>query len=88
MIVTMVYFVFDAFLFEWILKCLVFLSCIKPRVKEFAHNQGTFTEEIKKIELDGLSTYNLLKNEDYKGVYLAYADFTSKLATESPVTEL
>jgi hypothetical protein len=73
------YFIWDAFFVDITYKCLVCMKCLKPRVKEFAQNQGTFTNEIKKIELDGLSTYNLLKNEDYKSVYLAYADFTSEL---------
>jgi|ETNmetMinimDraft_14_1059893.scaffolds.fasta_scaffold98160_1 hypothetical protein len=73
------YFIWDAFFVELTHKCLVCIKCIKPRVKEFAQNQGTFTDEIDKIELSGLSSYNLMKNEDYKNVYLAYADFTMEL---------
>ena len=47
--------------------------------KEFAKNQGTFTEEIKRIEYGGLSTYDLCANDKYNGVYLSYADFTFNL---------
>jgi hypothetical protein len=53
--------------------------CHSNKVKAFAKNQGTFTQELKMIEHGGLSTYDLLANDNYKGVYLAYADFTFNL---------
>jgi len=42
------------------------MCCKKKREAEFAEGQGTYRDEIKKIEMGGLSSYNMLKNEKYK----------------------
>jgi len=42
----------------------------------FGKGQGTFSEERDKIEVDGLSSYRLTANEEYRKGYLAYGKFT------------
>jgi len=64
------------------LRLLASCCCRKKREIDFAVGQGTYKEEIKKIEMGGLSSYNMLKNDKYKSVYAAYVQFAKKLQTK------